>query len=393
MNTLTGIEADRLTGASISHFSVSFLLLFPYFYEFRVVQVLKHAIDRLQIISYLPTNWDEDLTTEITTETSLGIVEKLWTAEENFGIMTEGLGPNDLGAAEIELLKQVHRHTRTTCRNLQLDRASLQILISRPELQSEEFAIFIKYLLELKTNVNTRLTTTVEDEATNRSMLHELTEQERRVEESEEALNSKLNDVREEKERTTFSLDQILRKLQLELQDLSVSNKVELETVQRDMSDAIAKAASDHELRVRQLQDQLDNLERQSNEVVEKNKDEEQKLRKEKNRSEHVLCDQIQMYDKIMERRRYEFQNVSDEYQKETVQYSKLKEYFDRIDMDLTRAEDERRILAAIARREKFAVKLFDIAANRIQKVVRGIHARSRVTQMKKSKKGKGKKK
>merc|ERR1711871_309308 len=191
----------------------------------------------------------------------------------------------------------------------------------------------------------------------------------------------------------TFSLDQMLRKLQLELQDLSVSNKVELETIQRKMSDDIAKAASDHELRVRQLQDQLDNLERQSNEVVEKNKDEEQKLRKEKNRSEHVLCDQIQMYDKIMERRRYEFQNVSDEYQKETVQYSKLKEYFDRIDMDLTRADDERRILAAIARREKFAVKLFDIAANRIQKVVRGIHARSRVTQMKKSKKGKGKKK
>lgn len=368
MNTLTGIEADR------------------------VVHVLKHAIDRLQIISYLPINWDEDLTTEITTDTSLSIIEKLWTTEENFGIMTEGLGPNDLGAAEIELLKQMHRHTRTTCRNLHSDRATLQILMSRPELQSEEFAVFIKYLMELKTNMNARLTTTVEDEATNRTMLHELTEQERRAEESKEALNTKLNDVKEEKERTTFGLDQILRKLQVELQDLTVSNKLELETVQRDMSEAIAKAASDHELRVRQLQDQLDNLERQSNEVIEKNRDEEQKLRKEKSRSEHALCEKIQLYDEDMENHRVELLSMKNEYQKETDEYSILKEYFDKIDADLTRAEDEYRILAAVARREKFAIKVFDIAANRIQNIVRGIQARSRVSHMKKGKKGKVKK-
>lgn len=122
--------------------------------------------------------------------------------------------------------------------------------------------------MELKTNVNIKLTTTVEDEAANRTMLHELTEQERRAEESREALNTKLDEVRDEKEHTTFGLDQILRKLQVELQDLTINNKVELETVQRDMSEAISKASSDHELRMRQLQDQLDSLERQSTEVV-----------------------------------------------------------------------------------------------------------------------------
>lgn len=108
------------------------------------MQVLKHAIDRLQIISYLPIAWDEDLTTEINVDTTLSIIEKLWSTEDNFGILTEGLGPNDLGAAEIELLKQMHRHTRTCCRNLQLDRPSLQVLMSRPELQSEEFSMFIR---------------------------------------------------------------------------------------------------------------------------------------------------------------------------------------------------------------------------------------------------------
>ena len=207
------------------------------------MQVLKHAVDRLQIISYLPTTWDEDLTTELKTDTTLSIIEKLWSTEENFGILTEGLGPNDLGAAEIELLKQMHRHTRTCCRSLQVDRPSLQVLMSRPEVQSEEFSSFIRYLMELKRTVQLKLTTTVEDEAANRTMLHELTEQERRAEESKEALTTKLNEVRDEKETTTFGLDQILRKLQVELQDLTINNKVELETVRRDMSDAISKAS------------------------------------------------------------------------------------------------------------------------------------------------------
>ena len=84
---------------------------------------------------------------------------------------------------------------------------------------------------------------------------------------------------------------------------------------------------------------------------------------------------------------------MKDEYQKEIYEYSVLKEYFDKVDADLTRAEDEHRILAAVARRENFALKVFDIATNRIQNIVRGIQARSRVSHMKKGKKGKGKKK
>ena len=41
MNTLTGIEAERVS------------------------QILRHAIDRLHIMSYVPTHWDDDLATGI----------------------------------------------------------------------------------------------------------------------------------------------------------------------------------------------------------------------------------------------------------------------------------------------------------------------------------------
>jgi len=368
MNTLTGIEADR------------------------VVQVLKHAIDRLQILSYLPISNDEDLCTEIETETTLTVIDKLWSAEENFSILTEGLGPSDLGAAEIEILKQMHRHTRTCCRNLQLDRPSLQILMSRPESQSEEFTIFIKYLIELKNFINVRLTTTVEDEAANRTMLHELTDRERKAEENREALSTKLNEVRDEKEHTTFGLDQILRKLQVELQDLTISNKLELDTVQRDMSEAISKAASDHELRMRQLQDQLDNLERQYTEVFERNREEEQRLRKEKTRSEHLLSSKIASYDEDMETRRTTLNEITQNFENESEEYRVLKEYFDKIDADLAREKEEDTILAAVIRREMFAKKVFDIAATKIQnRLARMPQAKKYVAQVR-SKKG-GKKK
>jgi hypothetical protein len=369
MNTLTAIEADR------------------------VVQLMKNAIDRLQILSYLPTMVDEDLVTEIQTETTLNILEKLWSTEENFVILTEGLGPNDLGAAEIELLKKIHVHTRTCCRNLQLDRQSLQMMMSRPETQSEEFTAFVRYLIELKSHVYSRLTTTVEDEAANRSMLHELTERERRAEESKDALQTKLNEVRDEREHTTYGLDQILRKLQLELQDLTISNKTELDSVQREMSEAISKAASDHELRIRQLQDQLDTLERQSNEIMEKNRDEEQRLRKEKSRAEHALSDKIALYDEDMDSRRVALEEMKKSFRQENEEYLVLKEYFDKIDKDLMRESEENEILDAVLRREAFAARVFYNAALKIQSVLaRGRQARKFVAALKSKKGGKGKK-
>ena len=86
----------------------------------------------------------------------------------------------------------------------------------------------------------------------------------------------------------------------------------------------------------------------------------------------------------------YRLTRMKDEFDKEIDEYSVLREYFDKIDADLGRAKDENQILAAVARRESFAFKVFDLAANRIQNIARGNQARSRIAHMKKGKKGKG---
>jgi len=54
MNTLTGIEAERVN------------------------QILKLAIDRLQILSHVPIVWDDDIYSEISEPVIAMSLEKLW---------------------------------------------------------------------------------------------------------------------------------------------------------------------------------------------------------------------------------------------------------------------------------------------------------------------------
>mmetsp|Transcript_37471 Transcript_37471/g.38157 ORF Transcript_37471/g.38157 Transcript_37471/m.38157 type:complete len:376 (+) Transcript_37471:136-1263(+) len=367
MNTLTSIEAER------------------------VLQILRHAVDRLHILSYLPTEWDGNLLSDLSVPPVIGSLERLWDYEEQLKSVLDHMSP-ELGGRDISITKQLHRYTRAACRNLQADRDSLQVLMSRPESRAEDFTKFIHYLNELKSHIHSKLTTTVEEEATNRNLLHDLTEKERLAEESRDALQAQLAETREEKERVTFGLDQTLRKLQLELQDLTQLNQVEMEAVERDMSEAVNKATGDHELRMKQLQDQVEGLERQLGDLSERNREEELRLRKDKGRVENAESTKIMQYDEDMNARRQQLEDLQSTFDVETSEYAILKEYFDKVDADLGRNEEEESILAAVSRREAFGMNVLCRAVIIIQKIARGRRARAEVAKLR-AKKRKGKKK
>lgn len=78
-------------------------------------------------------------------------------------------------------------------------------------------------------------------------------------------LQKQLDELRKEKEDVTFGLDQTLRKLQNELHDITQHNNIELDSVAKEMNEAINKATADHELRMRQLQDRVDAMDRTVN--------------------------------------------------------------------------------------------------------------------------------
>lgn len=366
MNTLTNIEAER------------------------VLQILRHAVDRLSLLSYVPVDWNGELLSQLSCPPIIGSLERLWDSEDQLRNVLDHISP-EMGGRDISITKQLHRYTRAVCRNLQAERESLQIVMSSSESRSEDFVKFIHYLNELKSHVHAKLMTTVEEEAANRTLLHEITEKERQAEESRDALQTQLVEVREEKERVTFALDQTLRKLQVELQDLTHLNKVEMESVQKDMNDAVSKATADHELRMKQLHEQVEGLERQLNEQADRNREEELRMRKEKARTETSLSSKIVEYDNDMDSRRQTLEALQKSFDIETREYAVLKEYFDKVDADLGRNSEEENLLAAIARREAYGIGVLSKAATIIQKIARGRRTRAEMAKMK-NKKGKEKK-
>ena len=106
--------------------------------------------------------------------------------------------------------------------------------------------------------------------------------------------------------------------------------------MQKEMTEAINKATADHELRMRQLQDRVDAMERSVNEVVAKNKEVEQRMRKEKSRMEAALNTKIAQYDEDMTARHATLKEING-----FAIEAALKEHFDKIDADIGRNDEE----------------------------------------------------
>jgi hypothetical protein len=374
MNTLTGIEAER------------------------VGSILKFAGERLQLLSYVPPEWDDALAAELEQKPNHKVVtqslQRQWELEETFLSIRDSMS-----AAVISLQKQVHRGARALCRNLSADREALSYLMDHsngPHLggnEREEVKKFIRYLADLNSHAMSSMMTTVEDEASNRHALHELTERERQAEESKENLQGKLTELREEKDRTTYSLDQTLRRLRLELDDLTKNNEIELDSVKRGLEEAVSKATADHELRMRQLQDQIDGLSRTYAEAAENNHEKEVKLRKDKAKAESALSAKVATYDEDMAQLLVEIEEKEALINDFSGEFAALQEHFDKVDADHAYHREEKALLAALQRRDDSAMSILHGAATYIQKMARGRQTRAEMAKLKgKGKKGKGKK-
>ena len=156
MNTVTAIEAER------------------------VVQIISNAIDRLQLLAHVPSVTNTSVIADINCPTVLFAMQRQFQAED-YLVGESRDDTMDIATRDIAKMKKMHRAIRATCRNMQVERASIDIL-NRPETKNEEFIKFVKYLDELKGQVYSRMTTTVEDESANRSLLYDLTERERQAE-------------------------------------------------------------------------------------------------------------------------------------------------------------------------------------------------------------------
>jgi len=381
----------------------------------RVIAVLEDTLERLNLLSYVPPSIQSDMT-EALTEAGLNPIKsslnqhlnleervRSWNErdKEKEGSLPDiFLNPNERNMASkvpevsSETIAQMHSSTRALVRTLRKNPVATEIFYSLNEERSSGFLQTITYLTELKDIMYRRLSTTVEEEASTRALLQELSAKEQSAEDEREALREVLRKQRAEKEREVAQLDAQLGRLRAELTELAAATKAETEEIREALGEALGAAGRDHEAAATALGAEADALEREIEKLAEEHREVEATLRKKKAKAEADLTAAIGGYDEAMAAKTQAIEQLSAQAQDEAATLKELQEHFDKIDANNAQRDEEERLLARCRKREAQAEYALFRAAADIQKLLRGIQRREvfKKDMAKKRKKGKGKK-
>lgn len=374
MNTLTGIEAERVN------------------------QILKHGIYRMNILSNVPIVKDDEFLLSSHRDVVRKSLERLWSLESEVKDELE----SSFQYTDFEMIKQLHAASKSVVRNISEDTEYFNYINSKRSISegigeapdNNSVQDLIKMLDKLRERVLIRITSTVENETQNRIQYRELVERERKFQDMKTILMKKLDEVLQEKEKVTLDLDTHIRKLQLEIQQLTQLSSMSIKEVESEMNNSIQKVIEDHNNQKIQLDIKLNSSEKQMTLLIDKNKEEESKLRREKIKNENVLSQKISQYDSAMQKLTYELDDLNRDFILESKEYDSLVHHYHTLDLDAEKSEEEARLLNALQKRSEFGKWVIDIAIVRIQALVRGRRARLIVVKMRsKSKKAKKSKK
>ena len=372
----------------------------------RVITVLEDTLDRLTFLSYVPSSPDDDLLESLSLSGVVppvrGSLQSQWQLEEGHQVMLgrskEGmfLGKPGGESASLEVVDQLHQATRTLCRNLRKSPVAVEVLYSNHTQQrSPHFLSFLSNLEDLTKVMFRKLSTTVEEEITNKNLLQDLTDRERTAEDERDALQQTLEMQRGERDREVAVLDQTLTKLRAELQDITQSNQMEMQSIKQKMKENIEKADNEHLQRSKRLQDKLDQMTTDLANSSATHDEAEKALRKKKERLEADLSSLVLKYDSDMAEKLKQIQELEKQKKDETEQLITLEEHFRKIDANSAKQTDEEEILRKFKKRIQDATSYCDSKAMKIQALTRGVQCRGEVAKMlsKKGKKGGGGKK
>ena len=237
-----------------------------------------------------------------------------------------------------------------------------------------------------------KLSTTVEEEATNALTLRELTDRSKSAEKDRDSLQQNLGFQRAEKDREVASLGQQISKLRAELNDCERSNRMEVEGIEASAREGVEKARIGHDEKVQVLTVETAQRKEKMAKWRSDHKDAEAGLRKRKAKLEMDLKILIKKYDADMNEKQDAITKLSDKFAKESEELKLLQEHFDKVDADAATSAMENKTLEGVEEMERAARGLLDDAAAVIQKRARGISGRVEVAKLKKKKGGKGKK-
>ena len=367
----------------------------------RVIAVLEDTGLRVNFLNLVPLSHDQTLLDAIADDVELTrCLQRQWELEEKLEMMARG-GDNvaPINRTPEELKEELAAATRALCRQLKKNPKAVAFLRERygDEAKRDPASLEFERLMKELTKITyKKLTTTVEEETANKTMLAELQEREQQLAEEAAALQQTLETERAERDRENTERERTVEKLTSELDDLKRSNEEKMAKIQSDMDERIAKANDEHIGKTNELSDQIKAMSFQLDEDGAKHRDIESALRKKKEKVEAEVNALKLKYETDMKALRDKIDDVKTKMAKEKEELRVLEEHFAKVDANEKRKQDEEAILDAFKLRVKQADTVLDNAATHIQKLVRGKQLRAFIRQLmnkKGKKKGKGKKK
>mmetsp|Transcript_6285 Transcript_6285/g.24488 ORF Transcript_6285/g.24488 Transcript_6285/m.24488 type:complete len:373 (-) Transcript_6285:7-1125(-) len=360
----------------------------------RVLSVIEDTLEKLSYLSYLPEDpssaASSDLVTLLSRDSAAqasGALDKMLKLESKLQNRPE----TDQGQIDT-----CNVAIRDFCRQVNLSPIAAEALYAA-ETRNSGIVSLIHQLSQLKSITFRHLSTTIEEETTNRELLHDLDERMQRAERQRERLQASLDRLRTERDREVAVLDQTLSKLEAERQDLSQSNHAEIATIEKDMNEQIERSTNEYNTEKKSLEEDLKNLNAKLADESDEHRELENTQRRLMARKEKDLSEVIENYDRDMAAKQAEIEHLQERMKKERVEFLELQEHFDRVDANMAKKAEEEQIIENLRQREAKAHALLAENAVIIQTMVRVRQTRAEFIKLtsKKGKKGKkgGKKK
>ena len=363
----------------------------------RVINCLEDSLDRLSLLSFLPAgNPDAMLLEAFAADNALQLNQHLqaeWQLEEAYVMSAARNAGRTTDGGTNEITEQLQQRVRQVCRQLKKNPAAVETLYGQGgAVRTENFSRFHSFLSDLTLVTYRKLATTVEEEATSKTRMHDLVERERSAEDERNALQQTLQVQRIERERETSSMEQLTTKLKAELHDITQNNEMERESIHQESKERRGEANADYESKMKKLQDRFDALTQEMATQTEKHRELEASLRKKKEKKEAELGTKIDEFDVAMGGKKQEIEDLKVLTKKEKEELQDLEEYFAKVDANEAQSQEEKRILTEFKKRMDAANGILDRAATHFQKIHRGNMTRKMLKESGSKKKGKKKK-
>lgn len=365
----------------------------------RIMLILEETFAKLSLLSYVPpsTAPDERVLPDLVGDEIHEVLREQALLEQQYESVSDpsNMDPTQ-GLPDFETLDDELRHSSRVVARMLMEDRSIVDKIEAAMGGAERDGAMLKFLgtfNELKHQTYQKMSTSVEEEKSKEDFYLEVSAREEKATQMFRALQKDLKSEKAESEAEVKTLDVAVTKLRTEIDHIRNSTAAEIKLLEdatrtREDDDKVAwdkKSTS--------LSDRLDKLRAELVATSQRNREQEEQLRKRKTKNQTEVEAWIRKYDDEVRDKVGHIRAIQKEYAEEQKQLRWYEEYFQRVEAERAVRGNEQRKLDQEKAKETAQKALLDHAATTLQRVFRGRQARKELAKAAKGKKGKGGKK